>query len=108
MVGSGSFAQFPEEADDVRRGRSHDGRETKGTEGHDETVKFSRPVKHAIAASIGNQHIQTAAAIGKVRIGKLRFVGNIIQSAISFVVIVRIQQVVAHTAEHAIVLSSAY
>ena len=74
---------------------------------NDVRVEVLGPVNQSIGSRIRNQHVEATAAEGKICIRELRSVRPIIPSVIGVQIVVCVQQVVAHTAEHPVVHSAA-
>ena len=74
---------------------------------NDVRVEVLRPINQSIGSRIRNQHVEATAPEGKICIRELRSVRPIIPSVIGVQIVVGVQQVVAHTAEHPVVHSAA-
>ena len=84
LSGPGREQELP----DVRRRRADDGRVAERAERHEEAVELAAPVEHAVAAGVGDQHVQAVAAVGEVAVGERRRVGLVVQPAGGVVVVV--------------------
>ena len=111
-VGPTGVSQLGDEELGGRADEPVDRRCAKAREGHDEAVEFARPVKHAVVAGVGDQHVQATAAVGEVtRAGGVLHVGgvvgSVVQTAVRVEVVVQLVVVVAQAAEQAVVAGAA-